>query len=147
MNVKSLLVYALLTVGACLAGCASTAPPKADTLAKLMEPAEGKAVIYLFRNNPPSAPWLLRVTLDGKTMGKTGAQTYFRWEVGAGQHIIISYAERWSGLVIDAEPGRTYYVWQDVHMGFFQPTSELKLVDRDTAEINLRSCYLLQSES
>lgn len=148
MNVKSVFACALLSMGACLAGCASNfAPAKADTTAKLMQPVEGKAVIYLFRNDPPSAPWPIRVTLDGKAMGKTGAQTYFRWEVSAGQHIVISYAERWSGLVIDAEPGRIYYVWQDIHMGFFQPTSELKLVDRNTAEINLRSCHLLQSES
>ena len=146
MNVKSVFACALLSMGACLAGCASTlAPPKADTLAKLMQPAEGKAVIYLFRNDPATAPKRIRVTLDGKTMGKTSAQTYFRWEVGAGQHIITSDSWRWSGLVINAEPGRMYYVWQDV--GFFEPTSELKLVDRDTAEINLRSCYLLQNES
>jgi uncharacterized protein DUF2846 len=146
MKLKTVFACALLSMSACLAGCASRlAPPKADTLAKLMQPVEGKAVIYVFRNDPATAPKRIRVTLDGKTMGETSAQTYFRWEVSAGQHIIISYSWRWSGLAIDTEPGRIYYVWQDV--GFFEPTSELKLVDRDTAEINLRSCYLLQSES
>jgi hypothetical protein len=149
MNLRSLFGCVLLGVAACLAGCATSpfAPPKSDTQAKLMLPVEGKAVIYLFRNDPPSAPWPIRVTLDGKDMGETGAQTYFRWEVSPGQHIVISYAEEWSGLAIDAEPGHMYYVWQDIHMGFFQPTTELRLVDRITAEINLRSCYLLQSKS
>ena len=146
MKLKSVFVYALLVAGACLAGCASNyAPPKADAIAKLMQPVEGKAVIYLFRNDPATAPKRIRVTLDGKTMGETSVQTYFRWEVSAGQHIIVSYSRRWSELVVDAEPGRIYYVWQDV--GFFDPTSELKLVDRDTAEINLRSCYLLENQS
>ena len=146
MNVKCVFACALLSMLACLAGCASTlAPPEADAIAKLMQPVEGKAVIYVFRNDPATAPKRIRLTLDGKAMGETSVQTYFRWEVSAGQHIIVSYSRRWSELVIDAEPGRIYYVWQDV--GFFDPTSELKLVDRDTAEINLRSCYLLQSES
>ena len=149
MSPKSALACTLLSVVTCIAGCGSTplAPPKADTLAKLMQPAAGKAVIYLFRNQPPSAPWPVSVALDGKPMGKTGAQTYFRWEVDPGQHIVIAYGEGWSGLPIDAAAGHVYYVWQDIYMGFFQPRSELKLVDRITAEINLRSCYLLESKS
>jgi hypothetical protein len=148
MTLKSVFACALLGMAACLAGCSTPlASPKADTLAKRMEPAPGKAVIYLFRNEPPSAPWPVSVTLDSKQMGQTGAQTYFRWDVDPGQHIVIAYGENWSGVVIDAKAGQTYYVWQDIHMGFFQPRSELKLVDRVTAEINLRSCYLLQNKS
>jgi len=149
MTSKFPLACTLLGLAACLAGCGTTplASPKADALAKLMEPAPGKAVIYLFRNEPPSAPWPVSVTLDSKPMGKTGAQTYFRWEVDPGQHIVISYGEGWSGLTIEAAAGHSYYVWQDIYMGFFQPRSELKLVDRITAQINLRSCHLLQTKS
>jgi hypothetical protein len=49
--------------------------------------------------------------------------------------------------VINAEPGRIYYVWQETKMGFFQPRSELTQMDRTTAEIALRSCYLLENKS
>jgi hypothetical protein len=49
--------------------------------------------------------------------------------------------------MVNAEAGRIYYVWQDIGIGFFVPTSELKFVDRVTAEINLRSCYLLEDKS
>ena len=150
MNVKSLVACAVLSTAACLAGCGSAplAPPKADTLAKLMlPPAEGKAVIYVFRNSPPSAGWTIHVTLDGKDMGVTGGQTYFRWEVSPGEHMIISKTHDWSGLVINAEAGHQYYVWQDIGVGLLGPTSELKLVDRISAELNLRSCYLLESKS
>ena len=149
MNVKSVFACALLSLAAGLAGCGSAplASPRADTLAKQMLPAEGKAVIYLFRNSPPSAGWTIPVTLDGKDMGKTSADTYFRWSVEPGEHIIISYTETADGLVINAEPGHIYYVWQDIDMGFFQPRSKLRLVDRTTTEIELRDSYLLEGKS
>jgi len=149
MNFKSAFAGALLAAAVGLAGCgaASLAQPKADTLAKQMLPTEGKAVVYLFRNSPPSAGWTIPVTLDGKDMGVTGGQTYFRWEVSPGEHIIISKTHEWSGLLVNAEAGRVYYIWQDIGVGFFVPTSHLKFVDRVTAEINLRECYLLEEKT
>jgi Protein of unknown function (DUF2846) len=148
MNMKSVFACALLSLAAGLAGCgiAPLAPPKADTLAKQMLPADDKAVIYLFRNSPPSVGWTIPVTLDGKEMGVTGGQTYFRWEVNPGEHMIISKTHDWSGLIVNAEAGHMYYVWQDIGIGFFVPTSNLSFVDRITAELNLRSCYLLETK-
>jgi hypothetical protein len=148
MNMKSVFACALLSLAAGLAACGSAplAPSKADTLAKQMLPADDKAVIYLFRNSPPSAGWTIPVTLDGREMGVTGGQTYFRWEVGPGEHMIISKTHEWSGLIVNAEVGHIYYVWQDIGIGFFVPTSNLRFVDRITAELNLRSCYLLESK-
>src|SRR5215475_7317379 len=141
MSFKSILTCAALSLVVALAGCgiAPLASPKDDTLAKEMLPVQGKAVIYLFRNSPPSEGWTIPVTLDGKDMGVTGGQTYFRWEVSPGQHMIISKTHKWSGLVVNAEADHIYYVWQDIGIGFFVPTSELKFVDRVTAELNLRS--------
>jgi len=149
MNVKSVFACALLSMAACLAGCGSAplASPRADTLAKQMLPVEGKAVIYLFRNSPPSTGWTIHVTLDGQDMGVTGGQTYFRWEVSPGEHMIISKTHKWSGLIVNAEAGKVYYVWQDIGVGLVGPTSQLKLVDRITAELNLRSCYLVEGKS
>jgi len=149
MTLKSVFACALLSLAAGLAGCgvAPLASPKADTLAKQMLPAEGKAVIYVFRNSPPSVGWTIPVTLDGKEMGVTGGQTYFRWEVNPGEHMIISKTHDWSGLMVNAEAGRIYYVWQDIGVGFFVPTSRLSFVDRVTAELNLRSCYLLEDKT
>lgn len=149
MKMRSLFTSAIVTVVTVLAGCGSLplAKPETDTLAKLMKPVPDKAVIYLIRNEPHSAPWPIQVTLDGKEMGKTGAETYFRWTIEPGEHTIISHTENPAGLVINTEPGRIYYVWQDIRMGFFQPRSNLKLVDRTTAALALRSCYLLEGKS
>jgi hypothetical protein len=149
MSTKSLFAGALLLLTAALTGCnpLPLAKPEADTLAKQMKPVADKAVIFLFRNEAPSAPWALRVTLDGKEMGDTSAMTYFRWTVEPGEHTIVSYSENAPGLLIKAEPGHIYYVWQEVNTGFFRPRTELHLVDRMTAEIALRSCYLLEGKS
>ena len=142
MKRRHLLVVLLTAVT--LVGCTTLAPPESDTLAKLMQPVPNKALIYVFRNQPASAPWRARLTMDGNDMGSTAANTYFRWVVEPGRHIIVSDTENDAGLVVDTEPGRIYYVWQEIHTGFFRPRSELKLVDQQTADIALRSCYLLE---
>jgi hypothetical protein len=149
MNVKSCLACAFVAMVTLLSGCGTVplAPPETDALSKLMQPVPGKAVVYLFRNETYSAPWTIKVTMDGKDMGQTGAETYFRWILEPGEHIVLSHTENVASLVLNAEAGRIYYVWQDIQMGLFQPRSRLTLVDRTTTEIALRSCYLLDSRS
>jgi hypothetical protein len=138
----------ILILTAALSGCAAPrASSETDALARLMRPADGKAVIYVFRNEPASAPWGISVSLDGKDMGKTGAETYFRWAVDPGQHIIVSQSEHASELVVQVEAGRVYYVWQEVRMGILRPRTVLKEVDRSTADIALRTCHLLTNPS
>jgi hypothetical protein len=127
-----------------LCGCASPrAPLEQDALARLMHPVEGKSVIYVFRNEQASAPWRIGVAVDGKSMGRTRVQTYFRWSVEPGRHIIVSESEHPSTLIMDTEAGQVYYVWLEVSSGVFHPRSTLWQVDRSTAEIALRTCYLL----
>jgi Protein of unknown function (DUF2846) len=148
MNVKSSLACALVAAVALLSGCGTVpfAPPETDARAKLLQAVPGKAVVYLFRNETYSAPWPIRVSLDGQDMGQSGADTYFRWTVEPGEHLILSHTENVASLILNAEAGRVYYVWQDVEMGFFQPRSRLTPVDRSTTEIALRSSYLLESK-
>jgi hypothetical protein len=144
---RSVRLFLLLLVTVVAGGCAHLAPPEADALAKLLQPVPAKAVIYVLRNEPASAPWRMKLTLDGTDMGSTSANTYFRWVVAPGRHIIVSETETVAGLVVDTDPGRIYYVWQEVHTGFFKPRSELKLVDQETAEIALRACYMLEGSA
>jgi hypothetical protein len=143
MNRRHLLVMLLSVAG--LAGCAHLAPPEADTLAKLLQPVPSKAVIFVLRNEPASAPWRMKVVLDGQDMGSTSANTYFRWVVEPGRHLIISETQNDSGVVVDAQAGQIYYIWQDVSTGFFRPRADLRFVDRQTAEAAMRSSYLLAS--
>jgi len=145
MKGRSLFVILLTT--AALAGCARLAPPETDALAKLLQPVPSKAVIFVLRNEPASAPWRMKVLLDGKDMGSTSANTYFRWVVEPGRHLVVSDTENDTGVVVDAQAGQIYYIWQDVSTGFFRPRADLRFVDRQTAEVALRSCYLLQGDA
>ena len=145
MNLKTTIAGAIVALAVLLGGCAEVplASPDNDALAKLMRPVPDKAVIYVFRNEPASAPWPIHLTLDQKDMGATAANTYFRWEVAPGQHILVSETENKAPLVLDTQAGRVYYVWQEISMGILQPRSTLQTVDQETAEIALRDCYLL----
>jgi|SRR5689334_14525571 uncharacterized protein DUF2846 len=147
-TVRTLFALLMSSAIMALAGC-SLPRTSADTdaLAKLMRPVPGKAVIYVFRNQEVSAPWRIELTLDGTSMGSTGANTYYRWSVEPGQHIIASHSQNHEGLVLNTEPDKIYYVWQDVSMGYFGPRARLQEVDRSTAEIALRSCHLLQNRT
>ena len=140
---RSMSTPLLLTLLLVLSGCAaSLANPDTDARAKLLRPTEGKSLIYVFRNQPSSAPWLIGMSLDGQDMGSTAANTYFRWSVEPGQHILVSHSENNAPLVLVTEPGKIYYVWQDVTVGFFRPHTDLREVDHTTAEVALRTCYL-----
>jgi len=141
---RFLLSPLILAVLLAASGCATLATPETDGLAKLMRPVEGKAIIYVFRNEEYSAPFKIGMSLDGNNMGSTIANTYFRWSVEPGQHILVSHSQNDAPLVLNTEAGKVYYVWQDVSMGFFGPRTDLRRVDRSTAEIALRSCYLLR---
>lgn len=146
MTTRAWITGLLLIAASLLAGCANVplASHDADALAKQMKPVPDKAVIYIFRNEEYSAPWRVHVALDGNDIGATGALTYMRLVVEPGEHVITSLTRHSTGLVVNVEAGRVYYVWQEIQMGFFQPRAVLQKVDRMTAEIALRTCQLIE---
>src|SRR5208282_3753021 len=102
---------------ACLiTGCATIGPPTAaevDARGKSFSVAQGKANIYLYRNENLSAD-ALRVSVNGKPAGATGRSTYILWEVDPGTYDISAGSAAASTAHIVAEPGKSYYIWQQV---------------------------------
>jgi hypothetical protein len=123
---RNLIVVCALLASA-LAGCASVpmASSEADASAKQFQPRAGYSNIYLYRNETMGAAIAMTVSLDGKVMGRTAAQTYFLWEVTPGRHEIASHTENTATITIDAVDGRNHFVWQEVKMGMWQPGSQL----------------------
>ena len=115
---------------AVLSGCASVpmTSPEADASAKQFQVRKGYSNIYLYRNETFGAAIAMTVSLDGKVMGQTAAQTYFLWEVAPGRHEIASHTENIAKLTVEAQEGRNHFVWQEVKMGAFQPRSLLHLM-------------------
>ena len=54
-------------------------------------------------------------------------------------------AENVSTLKLTTEPGKTYYVWQEVKMGAFMARSQLQQVDEATGRKGVLECKRAQS--
>lgn len=136
---------ALSALSIVLAGCA-TSPVASDTLdqaAKTFAVRPDKANIYVYRNEAIGGAVSMDVYLDGQLMGKSGAQAYFVFEVSPGKHSLLSKAENESKLDVVVEPGKNYFVWQEVKMGFMFARNLLQIVDETTGRAGVAECKLL----
>lgn len=150
MKVATKIQYAAITfLLALIAGCASMpmAPPEQDSQAKRFEVPPDRARIYLYRNEVLGAAIPLSVSFDGQLAGQTGSRTFFVWEVSPGPHQLVSLAENVSSLIIDAESGKNYFVWQEMKMGLFMARTQLQQVDVATGQAAVRECRLLAMKS
>ncbi|KJZ43449.1 DUF2846 domain-containing protein [Pseudomonas fluorescens] len=120
---------AFALIGA-LHGCASVpmGDPVADAEMKRFGTVPDMSRVYIYRNENMGAAIKMTVTVDGRVIGATAANTYLVAEVSAGSHTIGSDAENLTMLKINAQPGRNLYVWQEVKMGFGYARSQLHLV-------------------
>jgi hypothetical protein len=125
-----------------LGGCASVpmTSPEEDKVAKSFTVKKDKSSIYLYRNESFGGAILMTVTLDGKVAGQTGPETYYLWEVEPGEHEITSVTENTATLKITTEPGKAYYVWQEVKMGMFMARSLLHQVDEKAGREGVMEC-------
>ena len=140
---KAMRILLLLgALAALVSGCASVpmTPPEADASAKRFQPRPGMANIYLYRNETFGAAVTMSVSLDGRIMGRTGPKTYFLWEVPPGRHEIQSHTENLETLAVNAEAGKSYYIWQEVKMGMFSPRSLLQLMPEAEGRTGVLEC-------
>ena len=104
-----------------LSGCASVpmAPLDQDSRAKDFSPIPNKASLYIYRNESFGAAIPMTVSVNGKALGQTAAQTYFRLNLTPGKYNVESHAENVSNLPLTTEAGKNYFVWQEVKMGMW----------------------------
>ena len=135
------------TIVLLLAGCASVpmAPLDQDTRAKEFLPVPNKASLYIYRNESMGAAIPMTVTINGKALGQTAAQTYFRLNVLPGKYNVESHAENISSLPLSVEPGKNYFVWQEVKMGMWMARSLLQQVDDKTGRAGVAESKLIAS--
>ncbi len=163
MNARSIVTAAALTAGLLFTGflasaVAADAPPAAapaasappagfdqSVTARLFKPVPGKAVIYVMRDLQTVWAGSVGVYLDGQLMGTTRMNTYFRWEVAPGSHVLVSATVPMAVLELKTEPGGIYYVWQDINPGFLRAPSALREVDLTTAQAALTEAVLRTS--
>lgn len=142
------LMTALLLTGIMLLhGCASVpmASMEEDAKAKTFTNVSGKASLYIYRNEMFGGAIPMTVTINGRTLGQSAAQTYFRLNLEAGKYTVESHAENVSNLALSLESGKTYFVWQEVKMGLFFARSLLQEVDEKTGRTGVMESKLIAS--
>lgn len=140
-------VAACILAAATLAGCASVPMASADADAKaktFVAPPGGQASVYVYRNETFGAAIKMPLLLDNQSIGDSGPHTYAFRQIAPGKHTITSKTEKDASIDIDAQPGKNYYVWQEVKMGAFAARSALHLVDEQTGEDGVKQCKLIQ---
>lgn len=127
-------------------GCASVqmASSEKDAAAKTFAVKADKANIYVYRNETMGAAIKMPVALNGKLIGDTASKTYIKLEVPPGDHQLLSKTENDSVVSVKAQPGKNYFVWQEVKMGMFAARSALQLVDDATGKAAVQECKLIQ---
>jgi Protein of unknown function (DUF2846) len=138
----------LAVVGALslLAGCASVpmADTTADASAKQFTPVADKAVVYIYRNETFGAAVKMDVKVDGKPIGQTASETYFRVVLAPGHHTVDSQ-DGTSTLDVDAQAGAVYYVWEEVKMGVWSANSKLHLQEAAKGQADVKDCKLIKA--
>jgi len=137
-----------LSFAALATGCkhGNLASPEQDAQARLLHSVPEKAVIYLLRDRGDIYITDVEVGLDDQVMGKTWPNTFYRWEVPPGKHMIASFTTPPAVLTLNTEAGGVYYVWQDINFGRLREPSRLEITDAVTARLTLTQARLLQNE-
>ncbi|MGE5625344.1 MAG: DUF2846 domain-containing protein [Bacillota bacterium] len=144
---KSRISIAALFLGiSMLAGCASVpmSDPSADAAAKQFAPVDGKSVLYIYRNETFGAAVKMDVSVDGKAVGQTASETYFRLVLDPGHHTVDSQKGT-AKMDLDTEAGKVYYVWQEVKMGVWSANSALHNEDTDKGQKDVKECKLIKT--
>jgi hypothetical protein len=129
-----------------LTACASVnkAPAEADAASKRFSPMANVSQVYVYRNETLGAALSMPVTVDGKAAGATGPNSFFRFELPAGEHTFTSQGDV-SQLKLTTELGKLYFVWQEVKMGFASGGSKLQQVSEEVGKKGVLECTQIQS--
>ena len=149
---KQKMIYFLLLIFVCtiLFSCAGTLP-KADMAldqrAKAMTVPEDKALVYVIRPSSLGFAVGMHFFCDNKKVGTTTGQRYFYMLLDPGRHQFMSKAENKSEQILNLKAGRTYYLEQQVKMGFLKARNNLELLSGQEGKEKLMKCHLIKEFS
>jgi hypothetical protein len=140
----------LAALGASAVGCASVplASAEQDTWAKTARAPGGFGSVYVYRNEYFGAAIMITIRMDGEVAGETAPNTYFRWDLPPGEHLLEAYTDITrdrSTLRINVTPGTSHYVWQEMKMGLYAGRPQLQEVDPTTGREAVGGCKLVHA--
>lgn len=134
-------ILPVLAVVALLVGCATTRQiaPMPD-LSKQPTADPAKARIYVLRPTVFGGAIKMNVTDNGQLIGTTGPKGYLVWERDAGAMQLAASAENTSQLPLTVEPGKAYFIQQDVQMGCIMARTQLSVLPEQEGRVVLARC-------
>lgn len=128
---------ALLTIATSwFAGCASIPMESNEATARAKAfdpPSSGNAALYVYRSGSFGGALKKDVWIDGKCLGETAPNVFFREEVSGGSEHKISTESEFSpnDLAVTTQSGKSYFVRQFIKFGVFVGGAGLELVEED----------------
>lgn len=105
------------------------------------DPEAGKGLVYFVRSGLAGGAVQTKIAIDGKWIGANRGNNYFFVQLDPGEHYICSRAENHSVLPLVVEAGKTYYVAQQISMGFAKARNTVKLLDEKKGQQDLAKCH------
>lgn len=121
------------------------APVDEDAKAKSFAVPKDKSWIYVYRDELYGTEISQAVALNGELAGQTGPRTYFMWEVDPGFHEVSAIAKNTSTLKLSTEPGKAYFVRQQVKFGLGEARTQLQQVGEGSGRKGVGECMRVQS--
>jgi hypothetical protein len=135
-------VLLALAEGAC--ATVPLASPQEDARAKTFQGSPGTALLYVYRNETVGYSIKMDLLLNGALIGQTARKTFVLAKLRPGVHRLQSVAENTTTLQVSVDPGKVYFVWQEVAWGFMYARSRLHLVDEATGKEGVLECKLVE---
>jgi hypothetical protein len=131
---------ALVALMVC-AGCASTpeASSERDAQAKRFEPVTRDAVVYVYRPDHWSFAADTTLWADGRLIGASVPQTYFRFTVLPGRTVLHTSGPDTGRIEITTRGNDIVYVEMQT-ADPITPTSVLRVVPAEKAQAQIREC-------
>lgn len=144
---RTFYLFLVMLAISIVTGCASVPMTslEEDSAAKQFQVSKYKSSIYLFRNEIRGGGFPFTVSIDDQIAGQTAANTFFKWEVAPGEHLIKSFAEDTSSILLIAKEGQAHFVRQKVKIGMWMPRSQLSEVTETEGKEAVNECKMVKS--
>ncbi|MDD1016877.1 DUF2846 domain-containing protein [Pseudomonas rubra] len=143
---RTLVLASLLSLF--LSGCAFVpmATPKEESQAKAFTPSTGMTGLYIYRNEYRGGAIKMQVTVDGRILGKTVANSFLYTELPPGRHVITADGGNTDQIKVNAVPGQNIFVHQAIKAGFAAAGSSMRVVDSQEGQSGVLECTMVSSQ-
>ncbi|MEH6453761.1 MAG: DUF2846 domain-containing protein [Psychromonas sp.] len=143
---KKILYLTLCALITLTTACTAVQPAtqEQDANAKSFAVEQGKAHIYIYRNETANFNTTMSVDIDGEHAGDTEQRTFIVKTVEPGMHSITAHAENTSNIELFAESGKNYFVWLEVYLGVVIPRAKLHNVSEEVGRAGVTESILVE---